>query len=423
MDGRLRGPGQAPGDFTDEAIAALRALEATGPDPILLGYHPVARLNPYHSLLYQQSWKSGIGTVPILRDETFPELTELARLGFSTLLHLHWLNLVLVNARSAKEAGKDRRAFLDRLDRMRDAGGRIAWTVHNILPHAARFEDEEARLSADIVERSAVVHTMATRTPEIVAPWFTIPPEKILQVPHPSYLRAYEDRIGRDQARHELGLWPGEIVHVVLGAIRPYKGLYELLDAWDAISADGTARRLVIAGGPTDEPGVAELLERAAIHPSVLVHAGPVAPADVQLYLRAADVAVLPYVRALNSGALMLAVTFGLPVVVPSGGGLAEVIDERFARTFAIDDPAQLVTALREVEALDPQVARAAALEVAERHDPAVLSARFAEGLRARLSPATPLSPASPLDEDSAIGPAARRSPARATTRGARPAG
>ena len=327
----------------------------------------------------------GDRTVPLLRDETLPELVELARLGFATVLHLHWLNLVLAESGNPKEARRDRLAFLARLDRYRDAGGRLAWTIHNILPHGTRFEDEEARLSADIVERCDVVHTMAAVTPEVVAPLFRIPPEKILQVPHPSYLGAYEDRIGREQARHELGLSPDERVHVVLGAIRPYKGLIELLDAWDEIATDGTPRRLVIAGGPTEEAGVAELLERAAAHPSVLLHAGPVAPADVQIYLRAADSAVLPYVRSLNSGALLLALTFGLPAVVPSGGGLAEVVDERFARSFDVDDPASLVGALRDAEALDPLTARAAALEVAERHAPAALSERFSEGIRERL--------------------------------------
>jgi glycosyltransferase involved in cell wall biosynthesis len=226
---------------------------------------------------------------------------------------------------------------------------------------------------------------MAAATPEIVAPWFRIPPEKILQVPHPSYIGAYEDWISREQARHELRLGPDEIVHVVLGAIRPYKGLTELLDAWDVIATDGTPRRLVIAGGPSEEAGVAELLDRAAAHPSVLLHAGTVARTDVQIYLRAADNAVLPYVRSLNSGALLLALTFGLSAVVPSGGGLADVVDERFARSFAIDDPAGLVAALRDIETLEPAAARAAALEVAVRHAPAVVSERFAEGLRARL--------------------------------------
>jgi beta-1,4-mannosyltransferase len=385
MEGRIQGPIQLPGDFTDEAIAALRALDGTGHDPLILGYHPIARLNPYHALLYQRSWQAGMAAIPIIRDETVPEVAQLSRLGFRTVLHLHWLNQVLANARSAKEARTDRAAFLATLDRYRDAGGRLAWTVHNILPHGTRFEEEEARLSADIVERCDVIHTMAARTPEIVAPWFTIPPDKILQVPHPSYAGAYEDRISREQARHELGLWPNEIVHVVLGAIRPYKGLVELLDAWDELAGDGTPRRLLIAGGPTDEPGVAELLERAAIHPSVLLHAGPVAPSDVQVYLRAADLAVLPYVRSLNSGALLLALTFGLPVVVPSGGGMAEIVDERFARSFEIDDLASLVAALRAAEAFEPVAARAAALEVADRNAPGPLSEQFARGLRERL--------------------------------------
>ena len=208
MNGALPAPGQNPGDFTDRAVAALRALTAATASPLLLGYHPIARMNPFHSLLYQRSWEAGICPVPIIREETFPEIVELSRLGFSTVLHLHWLNRVLADSGSADEARKDRIAFLDRLDRYRDAGGRLAWTVHNILPHAARYEDEEARLSQDVVERSDVVHVMAANTPEIVAPWFRIPAEKVLQVPHPSYVGAYEDRISRAQARHELGLSP-----------------------------------------------------------------------------------------------------------------------------------------------------------------------------------------------------------------------
>jgi beta-1,4-mannosyltransferase len=405
MDGQLRGPGQAPGEFTDEAIAALRALEATGHAPLVLAYHPTSRLNPYHSLLYQRSWQSGVAPVPILRDETFSELSELTRLGHASVLHLHWLNLVLADAGSARQANKDRLAFLARLDRYRDAGGRLAWTVHNILPHGARFEDEEARLSADVIERCDVVHTMAASTPGIVAPWFRIPPEKILQVPHPSYIGAYEDRISREQARHELGLLPDELVHVVLGAIRPYKGLSELLDAWDALEGDPTPRRLVIAGGPTDEPGVAAILERAAVHPSVLLHAGPVESASVQIYLRAADVAVLPYVRSLNSGALLLALSFGLPSIVPAGGGLAEVADESFARAFQLDDPASLMAVLRDAGQLANPAASDAARAMAERLAPGPLSERFVRGLRDRLGVDRPPAP----DDAAVAGRAARR--------------
>ena len=99
------------------------------------------------------------------------------------------------------------------------SGGALTWvrlphprfTHHDqAWGHGARFEAEEAALSADIVDRCAAVHILARGTPELVAGWFTIPADKILEVPHPSYAGAYEDFITREQARHELGLWPDE---------------------------------------------------------------------------------------------------------------------------------------------------------------------------------------------------------------------
>ncbi len=106
---------------------------------------------------------------------------------------------------------------------------------------------------------------------------------------------------------------------------------------------------------------------------------------DVQLFLRAADVAILPYVQSLNSGVLLLALSFGVPVVVPSRTGFDELVDPTFARTFEPGDPAALAAAIRESEALDPRAARAAALSSARRFDPDQLSVQFADGLRDRL--------------------------------------
>jgi len=391
VEGRLRGLGQAAGDITLEAIAAIRALEANGHEPILLGYHPVARMNPYQALLYQRSWEAGMAALPIVREARIAELADLARRGSPTVLHLHWLNQVLAHAGSAKDAQGLRKGFMKVVDGYLAAGGRLVWTVHNIVPHGARFEAEEAALSADIVERCTAVHVLARGTPVLVSGWFAIPPDKVLEVPHPSYAGAYEDFITREQARHELGLWPDEIVHVVVGAIKPYKGLNELLDAWDSLAADGVPRRLVVAGGPSDEAGIAETLERAALHPSVLLHARKIPAAEMQIFLRAADVAVMPYLRSLNSGALMLALTFGLPVVVPAGGGLAEIVDERFARVFEPEVSDSLSAALRAADELVTPDARAAAAAAAAERAPGPLSERFTSELRSRLASAAPV--------------------------------
>ena len=384
MEGQPRSTGQQHGEFTDEAVRALRALSGYPGEPIVLGYHPVARMNPYQGLLYQRSWDAGIAAVPIVRPERIPELTQLVTRGFTGVLHLHWLNLVLADAGSAADARKAADAFLRDLDGFRAAGGRLAWTVHNILPHGSRHDEQEARLRGGVVERCDVVHVMTAQTPERVRSWFHIPTEKVLFVEHPSYTGAYEDWTSREQARHVLGIMPDEVVYAVVGAIRPYKGLNELLDAWERLD-DGRPRRLLIAGGPTEEDGVAEALERAAVQPTVLLHARQIPSEEIQLFLRAADVAVLPYTRSLNSGAQLLALTFGLPVIVPAGGGLAEVVDPRFARTFEPGDADDLARALRAADELLGPDARAAALEEAARRSPAVLSARFAHGLRERL--------------------------------------
>ena len=384
MEGRARIPGQEHGDFTNEAVRGLRALAGYPGEPILLGYHPIARVNPYQDLLYHRAWEHGIAPVWIIRPERLPELTELVRRGITGVLHLHWLNLVLGEAGTPTEARKEADRFLRALDGFKALGGRLVWTVHNVLPHGSRFDDEEARLQAGVVERCDVVHVMTPRTAEHVAPVFRIPAEKTLLVEHPSYLGAYEDFTSRAQARHDLGLMPDEQVTLVLGAIRPYKGLDTLLDAWERLGAS-RPRRLVIAGNPSEEPGVAAVIERAALDPSMLVHARPIPPTEIQTFLRAADVMALPYVRSLNSGAQMLALTFGLPVIVPSGGGLDEIADERFARTFAPGDTDALAHVLNDVDALATPVAREAALAEARRRAPAIISERFARELRARL--------------------------------------
>lgn len=384
MRSAMRVPSTEPGTLTTEALAAARALDAIHPRPILLGYFPVANTNPYVTLLYQQAWAGGVAPLPVPTGEQFVELEELARLGHRVVLHLHWLNRPLGRATTATEAAASGRAFLERLDRLASSGAQLAWTVHNLLPHGARFLDEESRFRGEVARRMDVIHVMAAATADLVAPYFELPRDRILHVAHPSYIGAYADFVSRGQARHELGLMPDELVYLVLGAIRPYKGITELLDAWDDVPRDGVPRRLVIAGRPAHDPGTDVLLERAAVHPDVLLHTGRIDADRMQVYLRAADVAVLPYLRSLNSGALLLAMSFDLPVIVPGGGGLADIVDGRNGIVFEGSHGA-LVDGLRRASEVATPAGRAAARETARRFDAAVLSGQFVAGLRERL--------------------------------------
>lgn len=380
-----------PGDFTAEAVAAMRELPQPGTAapqreaPLLLGCFPTFETNPYQALLYSAARDHGIAPVFMFMPSQLAELHALAAAGLNTVLHLHWLHVLTREATSEVGARELAAMAVDALDEYLAVGGRIVWTVHNILPHDARYEAVEAWLAGEVVRRSAAIHVMATNTVELVAPFYQLPRDRVFVVPHPGFGRTYADSISRLDARHELGIGPDELVAAVVGAIRPYKGIDDLLDAW-ARFEPGSPKRLVIAGTPAPGPTVAALLERAALDPQVVLDARRLEPDELQLFLRAADVAVLPYKRSLNSSALLLALTFGLPVIVPDGGGLEELADPAFARTFAAGDIESLVGALGLIPELLTADARAAAAAAAAALDPLELSHRFASELRARLA-------------------------------------
>jgi glycosyltransferase involved in cell wall biosynthesis len=278
-------------------------------------------------------------------------------------------------------------AFVQRLDRFRTDGGRLIWSIHNVLPHETRLPAREAELRQAVANRADVVHVLAARTREATSEVFTYAAEKELRVALPSFFGAYPDHVSRDEARYELGLPPDAIVFAAVGAIKAYKGLIELVDAFDDLTTRTPgARRLLVAGAPGDEPKVNELLERCLVHPFVLLHARTIAAEEIQLFLRAADVAVVPYLRSLNSASLMLALTFGLPAVVPDTPGLSDVVTPEMSRTFEPGNRQSLVSALERSAELTTPAARSAALAIAQQHDPAALSDRFFEGIRERIS-------------------------------------
>ena len=373
-----------------EALAAARRLVALGHEPAtVLAVHPTSA-NPFQPLTYRRTWENGIGPVPMRRWEELDELRPLPGLGIRTVLHLHWTHAVLQRVSDEASGRVAMAGFLDRLDRFLDADGRLVWTVHNVLPHDVRFHSLEAELQQAVVDRAAAVHILAANTIEATADWFTIPPERVMHVPLPSYRGAYADIYSPNEARHRLGIDPDDVVYGLVGRIKPYKGLTTLLDAFDRlIETDPRPRRLLIAGPPDQAPETAALLDRARAHPRLTLHARTFPDDEMQLFLRATDLAVLPYEDVLNSSVLFLALTFGLPVIVPAAGGIGEEIGPAFGRTFVPGDLDGLVAALRAGdELLEPvarEDARRAALAVAAEHDPDRLGERFARELLSRV--------------------------------------
>jgi glycosyltransferase involved in cell wall biosynthesis len=362
------------------AIHAVQYLEGKGHErPVLMAYSPVARVNTYSSLMYSRLWQHGVAPLPLIRFSDIDVLLPLLiYMGVRVILHLQWTSDILRNAATGAKAKEKVDEFIGQLDKFLGAGGRLTWTVHNVLPHDCKFPHIEAALRQAVADRARLVHVLNDGTLEATAEWFTIAPEKSVHIPHPHYVGSYPDIVSRDQARYDLGLLPDEMVYAFVGAIKPYKGLEQLLDAFDAVLEDGRPRRLLVAGLPDEDAQTQKLLDRCLLHPYVELHPTRIPDGELQYYLRAADVAVLPYQRSLNSGVLMLALSFGLPVVAPDIPATAEILTVDVARTFQPGDQASLTAALASAEKLKTTAAREEAQRIARKFDPGELAAQFA---------------------------------------------
>jgi len=78
----------------------------------------------------------------------------------------------------------------------------------------------------------------------------------------------------------------------------------------------------------TDFSRYATLIDTVGVRDRCLVHLKYVPDDQVPQYYAAADVVVLPYRRIYQSGVILLAMTYGRPVVVSDLAGMTEIVTD-----------------------------------------------------------------------------------------------
>jgi glycosyltransferase involved in cell wall biosynthesis len=129
--------------------------------------------------------------------------------------------------------------------------------------------------------------------------------------------------------RNEFGFEDDSLVLLFFGYVRKYKGLEMLIEAFPKILSSIQKARLLIVGEFYDDPKeYIELIKKLNIEDKVKVINQFVPNEEVGKYYQAADVVILPYRSATQSGILNVAYGFNKPVIVTDVGGLAEFVDE-----------------------------------------------------------------------------------------------
>lgn len=153
----------------------------------------------------------------------------------------------------------------------------------------------------------------------------TTPVKKLF---HPLYDN-YGDASDQDTAREALGIGQGTPTILFFGLVRPYKGLPILLDAAGELAKANFHFHLRVAGefygGYND---AVKQIQAYGLGNHVTLENRFIPDGEVGTYFSAADVVVLPYLTATQSGVGPIAYHFNRPIIVSDAGGLPESVIE-----------------------------------------------------------------------------------------------
>lgn len=153
----------------------------------------------------------------------------------------------------------------------------------------------------------------------------------------------------RSKARTGLGLSDITLVFVTVANLIAYKGHADLINALSQLRDSLPLDWVLYLVGRDD--GIGDSLRDLATSGGIALHLRFVGSVvDVNPYLAAADISVLPSREEGFSNAILESMAAGLPMVVTAVGGNAEaIIDGRHGRVVPARDPAALAVALREL--------------------------------------------------------------------------
>lgn len=237
-----------------------------------------------------------------------------ALVGRYDLIHLHWPEDLFRAKKKAVRAVKYG-LFMMLAARIKMRRTPVIWTVHNNAPHEGvnGFERVLLRVCMSMVTKR-VFMTAAQRGMFGDA-------EHDLVIRHGHYRDSYPPAT----AEREPG---ASYSFLYFGFVRRYKGVEGLIEAFSTLPGASEIYRLTIAGRPNPAEYGRDLLVGYGDVPNVQWMLDFQSQETTSELFSAADVVVLPYKKMINSGALLLGLSLGKPVLAPKNTVTQEIQQE-----------------------------------------------------------------------------------------------
>jgi len=193
--------------------------------------------------------------------------------------------------------------------------------VHNAIPHEPHLYDKP--LASLFFKQCSGFAVMSQKVVDDIC--ILYPKAQCMVSPHPLY-NQFGKSIDALQAKKKLQIDLTKKTILFFGLIRDYKGLDLLIEAVNQLD---NSYQLIIAGesyGNFDKY-TAQIL--ATCNPGKYkVFNRYISDVEVPTFFSAADVCILPYRSATQSGITSIAYNFDLPLIATNTGGLSENIEK-----------------------------------------------------------------------------------------------
>jgi glycosyltransferase involved in cell wall biosynthesis len=175
------------------------------------------------------------------------------------------------------------------------------------------------------------------------------PTAHIRRNPHPTYSFFTNYALfTKEEARNVLKIPPHKNVLLFFGLIREYKGLEHIIVAMRDIIKHVDCVLLIVGEFYESKQKYLSLIADLLLQDHIIIIDRYVRNEEVPLYFCSADVVVLPYISATQSGIVQIAFSLHKPVITTNVGGLPEAVEDgKTGFIVAPRSPEQLAEAVR----------------------------------------------------------------------------
>ncbi len=196
---------------------------------------------------------------------------------------------------------------------------KILFICHNVLPHDKSILDRFFTKKVLRYGNFFIVHSTQDKNNLLQI----LPNANVKTGVHPTYEIFKVKEVKKDINYLKLR----KKVILFFGFVREYKGLMYLIKAMPQILKEVDLDLLIVGEFWKDKQKYIDEIERLRIKDNVKIVDSYVPNEEVGNYFESADIVVLPYLTATNSGIVQTAFGFNKPVIVTNVGGLPEVVN------------------------------------------------------------------------------------------------